>query len=353
MKTRLMLLMLLSVFVLFGVDSNMSLTNAAEKPIVWKFVCDWPPNDLGMQKVVPKLEKWVKESSGGRLIIETYSGGQLVAPSESFDNLRNGTFQLLHSCGAYQASKMPVLTLGWVLPMGPRGADDWVKLHIDYGIFNLLDEAYNELGAKLLTMTPCSGANLLTSKPVRTLDDLKGLKIRVSSLPAKLWAAAGASPVFIPGGETYLALQNGTVDGAVWSNQALDGMKFSEVTKYMLSSYPNPPGDSTTANCGSLIVNKKAFDALPHDLQKILTRVAVHYGQYNAMIYKQWEEWFANGGGKEEMGVEVITLSKKDTDKLRQIAMKDVWAQTASKDARSAKFIEIVTRFLKDEGVID
>jgi TRAP-type C4-dicarboxylate transport system substrate-binding protein len=323
---------------------------AAEKTYHWKFACDWPATDLQMAEAVTRFPKWVDRASNGRLKITVYSGGQLVPPTESFDNVRMGTFELLQSCGAYHGGKMPLAMASFQLPMGPRGINDYYRLYWDYGLFDLLDGEYRKFGARLLSMSFYGGANITSKKPLRTFDDFKGLKLRTVGPQATLWKEVGASTVYISGGELYLALQTGVVDAYTWSNQSIEKMKMHEVTKYMICAYPFPPGNGTASADGCLLVNEKAFKSLPADLQNILYRCAQQYGRYSSMIYNDWDVWFQKEGAK-KLGMEIITLSKEDTDKLRKIAVERVWPKFA-KDKKSTQYIETVKQFLKDEGVL-
>lgn len=322
-----------------------------EKVYEWKFVLDWPENDITVQKIVPKFKKWLENESNGRLKIKSYAAGQLVPAVQSFDNLRAGTFQLLATCGAYHGGKVPVANASFLLPMGPRGADDYWRLYFEYGIKNLLSDAYTEHGVKFLTITPWSGLNIISKKPLRTLEDFKGVKIRTAGLQAALWKNVGASPVFIPSGEIYLSLQQGVVEGATWSNPGIDGLKLGEVTKYMITGYPMPPGSSTSAGSGVLLANAKAFAKLPSDLQEIIQNCALKYGLLGSTLYREWDNDFFLGGDKER-GMETISLPEEDTKTLRNIAMEKIWPDVSKKDKRSAQYVESVKQLLKDEGVI-
>lgn len=346
-KIMLTLSMLMFLSGLFIVGTVINVT-AAEKTYNWRFVCDWPPTDLQMAQAVPRMAKWIDRASKGRLKIKVYSGGQLAPTSESFDNLRRGTFQLLQTIGPYHAGKIPVAMVAFQLPMGPRGISDYNTIFWDYGAFDLVTDAYAKLGVKFMDFTPYGGANITSKKPLRTLADFKGLKLRTVGPQATLWKEIGVSTTYISGGELYLALQTGVVDAYTWANMSVDNMKFNEVTKYMIMGDPVPDGNVTGSGNGVLLANAAAFNELPSDLQNIVVRAAQQYGRYSSNIYRKWDNWFQTGGAK-ELGIEIIKLSKKDTTELRKIAIEKVWPKFA-KDEASKKYIEMVKQFLKDEG---
>jgi len=322
---------------------------AAEPVIKWRLAVDWPANDLQMSKAVPEFVKWVEQESKGRIKITAYSGAQLSPALESFDNVRRGTFELLQSCGAYHANKLPVAMPSFQLPMGPRGIEDYKKIYGPYGALELLRSEYRKMGVDILAMSFYGGGNVCSNKPIRSAADFQGLKIRTVGAQANLWKELGASAVFIPPTEMYLALKTGVADAFTFSNQAVDLMKFHEVTKYMICAHPMPPGKGTGAHNGGLYVNMKAFNKLPADLQDVLRRSAQKYANYTMKIYNDWDEWFMLKGGAKKLGMEVIVLSKAETLKMRKVAMEKVWP-TLAKDAASKKYIEIVTKFLKDQG---
>ena len=109
-------------------------------------------------------------------------------------------------------------------------------------------------------------------------------------------------------------------------------------------------GNSTASGNGCLLVNEKAFNKLPADLQVIVARCAQQYGRYTSMLYNDWDVWFQKEGYK-KFGFEIITLSKEDTDKLRQIAIEKVWPKFA-RDELSTRYIETIKQYLKDEGAL-
>ncbi len=349
MKSSLKLVISLLVLLSIGLTSGNLF--AKEKVHVWKFVLDWPDNDITCQILAPKIADWVEKESNGRLVLKVYTGGTLVPAVQSFDNLRAGTFQLLHTAGAYHGGKVPVANPAFVLPMGPRSSDDFWRLYTDYGVREIVSNEYKKQGIKFLAPTPWSGLNVLSKKPIKTLEDFKGLKIRTAGLQAKLFQAVGASPVFVPGGELYLALQQGVVDAATWANAGIDGLKLGEVTDYMVCGYPSPPGSSISAGSGVILANNKAYKSLPADLQLIVERCANRFGRYSSMIYRDFDNHFFSGGDKAR-GMETMGLSKEETTKLRQIAIEQIWPDVSQKDEASAAYIKKVEALLRDQGVL-
>ena len=126
----------------------------------------------------------------------------------------------------------------------------------DMGAIEVFREAYGEHGVRFVAPLPMTGLALYSRKPIRTLDDFKGFKVRSTGIAAQVFQKAGATPVFFPGAEIYQALQTGVCDGAHWGtvSTAWD-MKFQEVTDYIVMPY------LANINNGEIIMNHKKWDA--------------------------------------------------------------------------------------------
>jgi TRAP-type C4-dicarboxylate transport system substrate-binding protein len=168
---------------------------------------------------------------------------------------------------------------------------------------------------------PWPAQNLFTVKePVRTVDGWKGKKIRSYSVEsADFVRAMGASPVTIPSGELYVGMQRGLAEGAVTSTMFIRSTKTYEVIKYAnLWSWNASPTEL-------LAVNKKAWDALSADLQKIVLDVIAE----EKLQDKVWElHKTANADALrfiQQQGVEVVEVPQAEKDKAKEIARQTVW----------------------------
>src|SRR5690606_2219425 len=112
--------------------------------------------------------------------------------------------------------------------------------------------------------------DIISKKPITSMADFKGLKIRSFGLEAKWYENMGAQPVFLGGGEIYTALATGVIDAARWSSPAGNyNNSFHEVAKYYVQPSPLPVPNNFFA------VNKQAWDQLPADMQAILNEAAI------------------------------------------------------------------------------
>ena len=147
-----------------------------------------------------------------------------------------------------------------------------------------------------------------TKKPVRTLEDLKGMKIRTTGLGAKIVTALGATPVAMPMGDTYDALSKGVVDGSTAPIASLEGFKWGEVVKYTTENF----GTANTT-VFFVVVNKKAWNSLTPNAQKIIEQVNEEWVD---RIGKVWDKY--DLGGRDfalRLGNKIITLSKEEDER--------------------------------------
>lgn len=323
----------------------------APAPVMkWKLQCTWPANDLQWMECVPKLCDWVKERSDGRVEITPYSAGQLIKTPELFDGLSKGVVEMLVSCGTYWRGSIPVADIEFNLICGQRSQEDVYALMEERGLMDLLTKAYAEHNIHYLAYSPYTFMPVMSTKPIYTVDDFKGMKIRSAGMFADLETAMGASVVYIPGEEIYMALQLGTVDAASWSSQAVEMMKFHEVCKYYVVPAPAPPGTCLNQITGHVLVNMDAWNSLSADLKKVFTSAGEDYRDLTAKLYREWDEkWFSVRA--KELGVTICIIPETEVEKMREIAMREIWPMV-EKDAYCTQAIGIIKDYLRDEGAL-
>ena len=228
-----------------------------------KFSTWHPPASREVKTVwIPMLEE-LKKRSNGRITYTMYAGGALGKGPEHFDIVKKGLSDMGYFTATWTPGKFPltdVLSMAaWV---------DGKDLGTDIG-----NEVYKKVlkdefkDVKVLELNGCIQAFLWTTKPVKSLDDLKGLKIRSpGGMQTMYIKALGAEPVFMPLGDVYLAMETGTIDGLVTCPPLVLAFKLYEVAKY---------GVKATFGCVSegVVMNKKKWESTPKDLQKIIMDV--------------------------------------------------------------------------------
>ncbi|MCD6571298.1 MAG: TRAP transporter substrate-binding protein DctP [Deltaproteobacteria bacterium] len=310
------------------------------KETVWKMTSTWSSGItlIDSHKMFADL---VNVLCKGKLRIEFFPGGTLMPAFEVFDACRNNTVQAAGDWCGYWAGKDIVFSLLGACPMGLTQWDQliWVK---HFGGDKLFDEAFGKFDmVYLITTFSPSESGLRSNKPIKSLADLKGKKIRMSGKSqGYVLKELGASQVLLAGSEVYQALQKGTIDAAEFSGPYIDfKMGLGEVTKYWLA-----PGWHQPGSVGGVMINKKAWDALDSDTQEKLKIAAEAVTlKYSAqMCYEDLE------GTREllKKGVQIYKYSEAELDKIEKIANKYL-EQVAKEDPLCKKVIESWVEYRK------
>jgi TRAP-type mannitol/chloroaromatic compound transport system substrate-binding protein len=240
---------------------------AADKVIKWK-VQGFVPAGMLFHETLERLADKVKEASGGRLVFEVHPAGSLVPPFEGIKAVSDGVYQANFGYSAQWVGKIPVAPLFTASPGGLNalGMQMWLN---EGGGAKIWQEVYDEAGfnVKILIGSPIAMENFMwAKKPIRKIEDFKGLKMRMMPLMGDVLQKHGMSVIFVPGGEIMPNLNRGVLDAAEYSIPAFDKtLGIWEVCKYVML-----PGIHQPASQLELLVNKKAYAALPDDLKRAL-----------------------------------------------------------------------------------
>jgi len=238
----------------------------AQKTIKWKLVTSWPKNFPGLGTGANFLAKTINEMSGGRLKVKVYGSNELVPALEVFDAVSRGTAQMGHSGAYYWKGKHPATQFFTAVPFGftAQEMNSWLyhgggmKLWEElYDKFNLIPNAAGNTGVQM---------GGWFNKEINSIDDLKGLKMRLPGMGGEVLRKAGGTPVTLPGGEIYTSMQSGAIDATEWVGPYNDmAFGFYKVAKFYYHPGWHEPGSTMEA-----MINKDAFNALPKDLQSIV-----------------------------------------------------------------------------------
>lgn len=225
------------------------------------------------------LVKWqelVEEKSGGSLKIELYPDSQLGSKSELIDSMLLGEPVVTLADGAFYAD-YGVKDFGIVF--GPFLFEDWEDCWnlIESDWYKEQSDLLEEKGLKLLGSNWIYGErHTLTTKPVNTVDDLKGMKIRVpgNQIQSIGFDVLGAASTGMDLGDVYQSLQSKTIDGAENPLSTLYGRKLHEVAKYLIL-------DGHVKNFTTLVCSADMFNSLTEEQQKLLVDTCAEAGVYN------------------------------------------------------------------------
>ncbi|TRZ69069.1 MAG: C4-dicarboxylate ABC transporter [Rhodocyclaceae bacterium] len=240
---------------------------AGAQEVTLKFAHFLPPGSNAQQNLImPWCDKINKESNG-KLKCQIYPAMQLGGtPPQLFDQARDGVADLIWTVPTYQAGRF-VKSEVFELPFMVNTAEKASPALWDYIQKNSLDEFK---GTKLIMAHLHDGAQLqFGSKAVRTLEDLKGLKIRAATrLNAKMLAALGAIPVQMPAPSVPEAVAKGVVDGVSLPWEVMTPFKMQEITKFHTET---PAGLAKISNTIFVVaMNQAKYDSLPADLKKVI-----------------------------------------------------------------------------------
>jgi TRAP-type C4-dicarboxylate transport system substrate-binding protein len=287
--------------------------------------------------------KKVEAATGGRLVIENVYDGEGVGATEVFSAVKSGLVEMGSPYMALHAGELPAGVVELGLPGGPERFDQLFTMGSKGGWGDILKEIYAAQGIVHLGDVLQPGVYLLTKKPVNTLADLAGMKLRAPGAYGSHMRELGVSPVTMAFAEVYTSLATGVIDGCASSNLVdyRDG-KWYEQAKYL---YPLP---LSGAQASPVIVNKAAWDTLPADLQATLASLNVdhcweHAGLSIMTVGEAVEQMKAAGAQ--------FTAAPSDEDRQKwKAAAAKVWEEFAAADAGSKKLIDAQAAFLAKIG---
>ncbi|WP_299977975.1 TRAP transporter substrate-binding protein DctP [Desulfobacula sp.] len=333
----------LQVFAILFVLIAMFTTNATGKVINWKMTTCWPPS-IQFIEADKHFVNLVNTLADDNLQIKFFEGGALVPAFELLDAVSQGTVQAGGDWPNYWAGKNSAFDLLGAFPMGLTPSDYMVWIYQGGG-FELYQELYSQFGIVYLPYwVSTAESGVRGNKPIRTLADYKGLKIRMSGqTQGKILKDLGASQVMLSGGEIYQALEKGVIDAGEFSDPANDwGLGFQEVTKYWAT-----PGWHQPASVGGVMINKKAWDSLPAKTQELLKTIAAAtfgwtytYYEYSSAIATQK---FL------DKGIQVTRLSDEDLDKIQELSWKHL-LESSKENPMFAKIAYSQLNFMKIEA---
>lgn len=282
----------------------------------------------------------IKTASGGSLRVKRYPGSSLVPDAEMFQAVSKGTIDMAQGYAGYWPGKLDVASIESGLPGAWTSYDEARYIFDSKGLTALIREAYAEQGVHYFGPIMGGPYDLLTKKPVGSLEELKTMKIRATPSVAKVLQQFDIPTVFMPASELYVGLTTGAIDGVIYGGpQEYKSMKLYEAAKYYTYLNMVSPGFTD-----QLLINKKKWDSLTDAQRKILEMA---YEKHAVNMHN----WLITGSIDAASGdlFEFSSLSEEDSAKLRSAA-KVIWEEEAKKSPRNQKAIDILTNAAKATG---
>ncbi len=296
----------------------------------WKMVTTWPKNFPGLGTGANHLADMIKQMTNGRIEVKVYGAGELVGALEIFDAVSRGTAEMGHGAAYYWKGKSTAAQFFSAVPFGLTAQEMNGWLYHGGGM-ELWQEVYDQFGL-VAGAAGNTGVQMggWFNKEINSVEDLKGLKMRIPGFAGEVLAKLGANPTNIPPGELYTSLERRTIDALEWVGPSMDlRMGFHKIAPYYYTGWHEPATEL------QFLVNKRTFDKLPADLQEILT-TAMRVAAYDMTIQSHHESgmnWatmkaeFPNVQVKQFPPEVIQALSKANDELLAEHAANDELAK--------------------------
>jgi TRAP-type C4-dicarboxylate transport system substrate-binding protein len=247
-------------------------------PTTLEFSSSLPAHD----KLSAMIEDWCREvnkRTGGAVVVNFYPGGILTPAPQTYDSVTTGIADIGFAPMGVTPGRFPLAEV-MEQPMGIQNS------YLMTGLSNDFFRAFKPrefAQVKMLFFLSASPGLLHTKRPIRTLEDLKGLKVRcLGGTAARVLKALGTVPIVIPTGDTYDALRKGIVDSVVAAWDSLETMKWGEILPYTTVSY-----HAATGAPGFVVMNKDKWDRLPRQTQEVMDQLSLEYAE---KLSRLWDE---------------------------------------------------------------
>jgi TRAP-type mannitol/chloroaromatic compound transport system substrate-binding protein len=290
---------------------------------------------LAEHVIKPAVDAFNK-AANGEMVIELYTADQLVPTSELFRSVQAGTVDAIQTDDDSVGAPVDIALFSAYFPLATRYSLDVPALWHHYGIKEIWEEAYKEIPEVTWLSTgawdPC---NFATTKPIRSLADMSGLRVFSPPTAGRFLSRFGVVPVTLPWEDIQVAIQTGELDGIAWSGiTEVYTVGWADVTKYYLAN------NISGAWAGSYFANTEKWAAVPEHL-KTLFQLSIDSSHYYRQHWYWWgEAYYRTTGGK----LEITTIPEGEWKTLEDEAYK-FWDEIAANSPRSAKVVEILKAY--------
>lgn len=308
----------------------------------WRMVTAWPKNFPGLGTGAELLAQLIGEMSGGRLTVTVHGAGEIVPPFEAIEAVSSGTVEMGHGTPYYWKGKVAAMQFLTSMPFGLTAQEQNAWLAYGGGQ-DLADACYAQVNCKFFA-SGNTGVQMggWFNREINTIEDYKGLRMRLPGLAGEVIAAAGATVVNLPGGEIATAMASGSIDAVDWVGPYND-LAFG---LYQNAAYYYYPGWQEPSGMLDNFVNLDAWNSLPDDLKAI---VAAANGAVNTQVLS---EFIARNNEslralREKHGVDVRPYPAEVLKELAGLSA-DVVERLAAADDLSTRLFESLHAFRKD-----
>jgi TRAP-type mannitol/chloroaromatic compound transport system substrate-binding protein len=305
----------------------------------WRLQCTWPKNAPGLATGAIALSEFVNKATNGSLTIRLFSAGEITPPFQTLEAVANGTIQMGQGYATYWAGQAPAVQFLGPLPFGLTSQEQMAWLYYGGGA-ELASKVYEKMG---VVMFPNGQTSVQSAgwynREINSLNDYKGLKMRVGGLGGKVLQALGGTPVAMPLGEVPQAMQSGAID-AIEFVGPMNDMGFG---LHKLGKYYYWPGWLEPSGQYDCFVNPKAWETLSPAEKEIIRAGNVYASQLalSELVAKNAAAW------NQLVNVHKVQVKKFSDDTLKglgETAWKVIEAE-AQKDPMSKEVFASIMKF--------
>ncbi|AYF34644.1 MAG TPA: ABC transporter substrate-binding protein [Halomonas sp.] len=294
-----------------------------------------------VDQIAADLRERVSEASDGTINIQFFRGGELVSSDQFVEAVARGSIDIGHGVGSYWPGTVGIGTIEGGLPGAWVSAEEAHDIFANQGLDELIAEAYEEQGVKLIGRGFGSDYGLVTREPVSSLEDLSSMRIRATSSIATVLEKFDIPTAFIPGEELYVALSTGVIDGAIYGGPVeYEQLRINEVAGYYTDINLLNPGWTENA-----FINPRTWERMSEEQQQILVDELAQY-------LEDVHNWLEEGNQRiidEGELFEFATLPAEDSKRLAEASL-PIWEEEAARSERNAQAVEILINNAKAQG---
>jgi TRAP-type mannitol/chloroaromatic compound transport system substrate-binding protein len=310
--------------------------------IKWRLASSFPKSLDTIFGAADVMSKRIAAATGGKFQLQVFAAGEIVGGFQVLDAVQNGTVQCGHTAPYYYVGKDPTFAFGTAVPFGMncRQYNAWWYVGGGDALFN---EFLKDYGVHSF-LSGNTGAQMggWYRKEIKTVADLKGLKLRIGGFAGQVLAKLGVVPQQIPGGEIYPALEKGTIDAAEWVGPYDDEkLGFNKIAKFYYY-----PGWWEGGPALHVFTNQKAWDALPKDYQAIFEG-ACYEG--NTMMMARYDA--GNPPALKKLvatGTQLRGFPRPVMEACYKAAL-ELYAETSAKNEKFRRVHDHYMKFLEDQ----
>lgn len=308
----------------------------AAEPIKLSYSNFFPPTHI-QSKLAEQWCREVETRSGGQVVIEYYPAGTLTKPKDCYDGVVQRISDIGLSAPGYTKGRFPVMN-GVDLPMGyTSGVQATAVANAVFGKFT--PKEFDDVHV-LYFHAHGPGKLHTAGKPVKTMADLKGMKIRATGNSASVITALGGSPVAMSMPDSYQSIQKGVVNGGIYPVETNKGWKMGEVVDYLTDT--TAVAYTTTF---FVVINKDVWASLPPEAQKAMTEVSAEWipkhGQAWDESDKEGLDFFLGQSGNA-----VVTMDDQETQAWKK-AMEPIFVEYEGECAKVGVDGKAVIEFMR------